>query len=183
MEKLSKIKTIIATLGLICIFSCSQKNYFRFTDDEYRNRRTDAYQFLYVVDTIQIENPIVFLYEGHHYVCADTIVKNKIIDDALFERQDVYLYLSDFYFFMTNNDFKRIENFQKKTNEKEKAIKVKYKNKTLYTHGFDQQCVTFMLGLVNHDFYEYKVRCPDYPNKRLKIKNSQNTYVKVLTCM
>lgn len=183
MVKLSKIQVIIATLGLICIFSCSPKNYFRFTDDEYRSRKTDAYKFLYVVDTIQIENPIVFLYEGHHYVCADTIVKDKKIDDSLFERQDVYLYMSDFYFFMTHDDFMRIKNFQRETSEKEKVVNIKYKNETLYTYGFDQQNVSFIMGLVNHDFYEYKVRCPDYPNKSLKIKNSQNTYVTVLTCM
>lgn len=182
MEKSNKIFFLIAVMALICMVSCTPKNYYKFSDVEYHNRRTDAVKFLYVVDTIQIDNPVVFTLEGRDYVCADTIVKDKKIDDSLFERQDVYPYSDAFYFCMTMDDFNRNKNFQRHANVIGKVVNIKYKNKTLWTRGFDLPRVTFTIGLVNHDYYEHNTRCADYPNKRLKIKGSQNSYIKVLTC-
>ena len=186
-EKLNNAIVFVIILSF-AIVSCSPKEYsdnFTFSHKEYMDRRTANYKFLYVVDTVSIESPIAFTHRGHWYVCADTIIKNcnYKIDDSFYTRTDIFLYAQHYLFMLTFNDpFFDFKKYSHEYKEVETEERIYYKNFTLYAIRFNKPKVRFLMGLINHDFYEYCVRCPDYPYKRIENKNPQNTFFKILTC-
>lgn len=186
--KLSNISFIVVVLFSTFLVSCSQdvfSDFFNFSHKEYMDRRTSNYKFLYVVDTVTIESPIAYTHRGHWYVCADTIIKNHNykIDDSFYTRSDIFLYVQDYFFMLTRDDsFLDFKKYSHEYKDVETEERLYYKNQPLYAIRFNKPKVRFLMGLINHDFYEYCVRCPDYPYKPIKNKKTQNTFFKILTC-
>lgn len=184
--KLNNFFFIFIVLFSIFFVSCSRNVYsdfFTFSHKEYMYRQTQDYKFLYVVDSVTLESPIAFTHKGHWYVCADSIIKNYKIEKSFFARPDIFLYAQNYLFMLTSNDyFSDFKKYSHEYKEVETTERIYYKNQPLYTIRFNKPKVRFLMGLINHDFYEYNVRCPDYPYKPIKNKNPQNTFFKILTC-
>lgn len=109
------------------------------------------YKNFYIVDTIKINNPILFYYQrGRFVTCADTLFKQKKITEKFLKRPDVFVFSwnlrSDF-------DLSQLKRYKYKDYGKcdvKKQIS-NYKGVELYRFTCDS--VKFILGMINVNYF------------------------------
>ncbi len=145
------------------------------------------YQFIYIVDTIIIESPVIIAYKNWYYVMSEDLLKNHKVNNKLFQRTDVYI-LSESGFVSPNaekfacypNDYYTQLAFEY---DRKNVIKVEeYKNCHYNVYKFVCPNIKFFLTLMNLSMLNCEYcNIMDGPKGRpIKQKNPLNIYYKVV---
>ncbi len=149
-------------------------------DNYYVGHPTDRNQSFFIVDTIDIADPVIVREKG-----TDFIISKKVLEEKpkgmkdLSRISDVYILEYDSFFFYSFLSSKDMQRFQ--------AINVSFYTDTedIVIHGkmykrFKSAKVSFILGLVNTDFYNAMMRnaCGEW--FMIKDKDCKNSYYRIV---
>ena len=177
INKLSQMRKIY--LYVILFFLCLFTN--KLQGEEYK-----YYKDIYVVDTIEIENPVVIQYKKFHiplFVCSNNNLYNILNDKNFYNRDDVYILGEHFLATIFKQDALCIL--------KNKECKMEYidKKKSIDIFKF-KESVKFLLTLVtiqktNEMHTQFFDDCVDNSCKKekryyIKIKHPNNFYNRIV---
>ncbi len=168
------MKFIIYCSIIISFISCSfysREQYFyskEHFDDNFSGG--ENYSLIYIVDTIEIEDPIIVSH-FQSYVCSKKLLDSVKINKAFFKRPDVFLLKSDwsFYQYMSKKDYHKYKNMWNDCETLCNYTKstVLNERKKIHMQEFAEK-VSFILALVNTNQYN-KVEFGDVTNSYEKI--------------
>jgi len=168
-------------LLLLFISSCSTHKEAIY-DSRYEGEPN--YKSFYVVDTIQIEDPVVVCHEGR-FVCSRKLLDTVKIDKNFFERPDVFL-LSQYglYNDLDLADFDKyldILGEECKTEVKttlNTELETKYYK--VYLREFKTPPAFFILGLINANYYNKNNMTIDGSSYLMDTKDQKTSYYKIV---
>ncbi len=167
-------KNYIYILSLL-IVSCGS---YQYRDDYYSVNRNDNEQCFFVVDTIDIPDPIIVKEKGDYFIVSRSAIEKgtKSIDN-LFLETDVYIIGFEEFFFYKYLPHKALLRYMNKAffySETEKIII----NDKMY-EKFKSSNVSFILGLIKVNYYNtvmantcgewYMIKNRDYKNSYYRI--------------
>ena len=171
-------KIVILLFMTLMTISCVSHQY---RDYYYYDHRNDNYQCFFVVDTIDIRDPIVVKEKGTYFIVSRTAIENgaKSIEN-LFRDTDVYIASFDEFFFY-------------KYLSKEARVWSRYVNKvSIYSETekitingkiyekFKSPHVSFILGLIKVNYYNTVMACMDCDWYMLKNQEYKNSYYRMV---
>lgn len=173
-----KMKNYILYILSLFVVSCGS---YQYRDDYYYEHRNDNNQCFFVVDTIDIPNPILVKEKGDYFIVPQTAIEkgtNNIED--LFHETDVYIAgLDEFFFYKYLSKEEKVwSRFVNKVsiyNDKEKITI----NGKVY-EKFKSPNVSFILGLIKVNYYNTVMAAMDRDWYMLKNREFKNSYYRIV---
>ncbi len=126
---------------------------------DYNFKGAANYNLFYIVDTIEIEDPVL-IYHNESYVCSKQLLDSIDIDESFFQRHDVFIFRNYFeYFLMMKSEVEGVRKYFEHYNRLEDDVcyekSLIYSNecKNLYIHEFNEH-ISFILALINTNLYK-----------------------------
>lgn len=153
--------------------ACSQN----ITNFDYKTEKN--YKSSYIVDSIKIDDPVRIesLIYGGMFITSKSDLINFKGKKSFFLRPDVFLYSSDFYLDIPMSDYSKYRYPDYGNCE---LIKSNINIKGLSIYEFQTSPHFFILGLINAKFFNKKHNAFDVKNYRIKEKNEQIIYYKIV---
>ena len=162
-------------ISFLSIISCKSPSHIR---NEYKSGHIKN---IYIVDTIEIDTPVVFTFEGKTYVCPNHLLEKNRMDYRIFDNPQMFLCMD-----LCNLLELRAEDLFKyaheNCDERDNCNKVRdcrINGKSISVYQFEGN-VQFLLGLINVEFYNSRMVCLDCNWKRIKDKHHNISYRQVV---
>jgi hypothetical protein len=162
--------------GVFCILSllvvsCGS---YQYRDDYYSVNRNDNEQCFFIVDTIEIPDPIIMKEKGDFFIVPKSALykETKKIED-LYKNTDVYIACFDEFFFYKYLSKKKLPQYVNRVSFYSETEKITINGK-IY-EKFKNPNVSFILGLIKINYYNTVMAnaCGEwYMIKNRKYKNS-----------
>ena len=155
---------------------------YQYHDNYYAlDHRNDNNQCFFVVDTIDIPNPILIKEKGDYFIVSQTALEKgtKSIDN-LYHETDVYIAgFEEFFFYKYLPKEARIwSRYVNKVSIYAETEKITINGKTY--EKFKSPHVSFILGLINVNYYNTIMACMDCDWYMLKNREYKNSYYRIV---
>ena len=171
-----KKKLSISVFMLLVMSSCVC---YKYRDSHYSLNPKDRGQCFFVVDTIDIEDPIVVKEKGENFIVSRSVLeKNDKRISNIFREADVYIagfYEFNFYNFLSKRDLPRYLSKMSFYSETE-DININGRS----CMKFKSSNVSFILCLINANYYNNVMAnsCDDW--YMIKNREYKNTYYRIV---
>ena len=170
------MKPYIFYILSLVIASCGS---YQYSDDYYLEHRNDNDQCFYVVDTIEIPNPIIINEKGGYYIVSRNALGKKTKNiEKLFHETDVYIAgLHEFFFYKYLS--KKVQlRYMHKASFYTETEKITIDGKTY--EKFKSPNVSFILGMIKVNYYNTVMACLDCDWQMLKNREYKNSYYRIV---
>jgi hypothetical protein len=154
-----KTKLGIVSLLVLVSISCSRKNFSNISELEIID--LGNYYNFYVVDTIQIKDPVRIHSKkyGGQFILSKAILKEYDGKRRFFLRPDVFMVSTDLYWVL-QSDQHSMYNYPDYGGCK--LVESSEKQHELEVYEYASDSVNFILGLINGDYYNKRYNSYDY---------------------
>lgn len=164
-------KNIYILLTAVVFASCTSTS--NIMDFNYMGE--DNYKNIYIVDTIEIKQPITIHYGNSKFVVSrNTLLKQKQLTNNFFLRPDVFVLRSNIYRDFSSKDVKSYTFAKTPYCELGELVKIGGYS----TREFKCDSVKFILGLINVNYYNTHFNSENY--YQIRQKNQKINYFKIV---
>jgi hypothetical protein len=173
------MKNYIFLVLSLLIVSCG--NYQYRDNYYYLEHRNDNNQCFYVVDTINIPNPILVKEKGDYFIVSRTAIEKGTKNiEKLFHETDVYIAgLEEFFFYKyLSKESKVWSRYVNKVSLYSETEQITINGKTY--EKFKSPNVSFILGLIKVNYYNTVMETIDSDWYMLKNREYKNSYYRIV---